>query len=56
MSYSLGYDPCLKCDRKMCSMCELTYHRNKQFIDDRICSIDACTAYSRKVNVVIVEE
>lgn len=34
MNYSLGYDPCFKCDRKMCSMCELTYHRNKQFIDD----------------------
>lgn len=21
------YDPCFKCDRKMCSMCELTYYR-----------------------------
>ena len=36
MSYALGYDPCFKCDKKdvLCSMCELTYHRNKQFIDD----------------------
>ena len=36
MSHALGYDPCFKCAKKdvMCSMCELTYHRNKQFIDD----------------------
>lgn len=36
MSYALGYNPCFKCDKKdvMCSMCELTYHRNKQFIQD----------------------
>ena len=36
MSYALGYDPCFKCDKKdiLCSMCELTYHRNKQFIQD----------------------
>ena len=36
MSYALGYDPCFKCDKKdvLCSTCELTYHRNKQFIDD----------------------
>ena len=36
MSHALGYDPCFKCDKKdvLCSMCELTYHRNKQFIDD----------------------
>ena len=35
MSYALGYDPCYKCDKKdiLCSMCELTYHRNKQFVD-----------------------
>ena len=26
------------------------------FCDDGICAIDACTAYSHKVNVVIVEE
>lgn len=26
------------------------------FIDDGICAIDACTAYSHKVNVVVVEE
>lgn len=36
MSHALGYDPCFKCAKKdvMCSMCELTYHRNKQFIED----------------------
>ena len=33
MSYALGYDPCFKCDKKMCSMCELTYYRNKQLIE-----------------------
>ena len=36
MSYALAYDPCFNCNKKdvMCSMCELTYHRNKQFIDE----------------------
>ena len=36
MSYALGYDPCFKCDKKdiLCSMCGLTYHRNKQFINN----------------------
>lgn len=36
MSYALGYDPCFKCDKKdiLCSMCELTYHRNKQIVDE----------------------
>lgn len=36
MSYALGYDPCFKCDKKdtMCSMCELTYYRNKQIVEE----------------------
>jgi hypothetical protein len=36
MSDALGYDPCFKCDKKdiLCSMCELTYHRNKQIVDE----------------------
>ena len=36
MSYALGYNPCFKCDKKdiLCSMCELTYHRNKQIVDE----------------------
>ena len=30
------YDPCFKCGKKdMCSMCELTYRRNKQLIDEQ---------------------
>ena len=37
MSYALEYDPCFNCDKKdiMCSMCELTYHRNKQIIEEK---------------------
>lgn len=35
MGTALMYDPCFKCDRKMCSMCELTYRRNKQLIDEQ---------------------
>lgn len=36
MSYALGYNPCLKCDKKdiLCSMCELTHYRNKQSVED----------------------
>ena len=35
MNYALGYNPCFKCDKKdiLCSMCELSYHRNKQITD-----------------------
>ena len=36
MSYGLECDPCFNCNKKdvMCSMCELTYHRNKQIVDE----------------------
>lgn len=37
MGEAICYNPCFKCGKKdiMCSMCELTYHRNKQFIKDQ---------------------
>ena len=36
MSYALSYDPCFNCNKKdvMCSMCELTYYRNKQLVNE----------------------
>ena len=36
MGAALMYDPCFNCDRKMCSMCELTYRRNKQIVDEEV--------------------
>ena len=35
MSPVLCYDPCFKCERKMCSFCEVTYYRNKQTISEQ---------------------